>query len=51
MLRGGSEKILLEFMSENVWPMFSYKSFIVSSLTHRSLIHFVFIFMYGVRVF
>ena len=29
--------------------MFSSKSFIVSSLTFRSLIHFVFIFVYGVR--
>ena len=29
--------------------MFSSKSFIVSGLTFRSLIHFEFIFMYGVR--
>ena len=29
--------------------MFSSKSFIVSDLTFRSLIHFEFIFMYGVR--
>ena len=29
--------------------MFSSKSFIVSSLTFRSLIHFEFIFVYGVR--
>ena len=29
--------------------MFSYKSFIVSGLTFRSLIHFEFIFVYGVR--
>ena len=29
--------------------MFFYKSFIVSSLTFRSLIHFEFIFVYGVR--
>jgi len=27
-LRGGSEKVLLLFMSESVWPMFSSKSFI-----------------------
>ena len=26
-LRGGSEKILLWFMLESVWPMFSSKSF------------------------
>ena len=29
--------------------MFSYRSFIVSALTFRSLIHFEFIFVYGVR--
>ena len=29
--------------------MFSSRSFIVSSLTFRSLIHFEFIFVYGVR--
>uniref|UniRef100_A0A8D1TUK2 Uncharacterized protein n=1 Tax=Sus scrofa TaxID=9823 RepID=A0A8D1TUK2_PIG len=48
-LRGGSEKMLLWFMSESVWPMFSSKSFIVSGLISRSLIHFEFIFVYGVR--
>ena len=31
-LRGGSEKMLLWFMSESVWPMFSSKSFIASVL-------------------
>ena len=36
-------------MSESVLPMFSSKSFIVSGLTFRSLIHFYFIFVYGVR--
>ena len=39
-LGGGSRKILLWFMSKSVLPMFSSKSFIVSSLTFRSLIHF-----------
>ena len=34
-------------MSESVLPMFS-KSFIVSGLTFRSLIHFEFVFVYGV---
>ena len=29
--------------------MFSYKSFIVSGLTFKYLIHFEFIFVYGVR--
>ena len=36
-------------MSESVLPMFSSGSFIVSGLTFRSLIHFVFIFVYGFR--
>ena len=36
-------------MSESVLPMFSSRSFIVSGLTFRSLIHFKFIFVYGVR--
>uniref|UniRef100_A0A8D0TVV4 Uncharacterized protein n=1 Tax=Sus scrofa TaxID=9823 RepID=A0A8D0TVV4_PIG len=31
-LRGGSEKMLLSFMSESVWPMFSSKGHIVSGL-------------------
>ena len=36
-------------MSESVLPMFSSRSFIVSDLTFRSLIHFEFIFVWGVR--
>ena len=36
-------------MSESVLPMFSSRSFIVSGLTLRSLIHFEFIFVYGIR--
>src|SRR5574341_1305884 len=36
-------------MSESVLPMFSSRCFIVSGLTFRSLIHFEFIFVYGVR--
>ena len=48
-LRGGSEKMLLSFMSESVWTMFSSKSLIVSGLISRSLIHFEFISVYGVR--
>ena len=36
-------------MSESVLPMFSSRSFIVSGLAFRSLIHFEFIFVYGVR--
>ena len=36
-------------MSSSVLPMFYSKSFMVSSLTFRSLIHFEFIFVHGVR--
>ena len=36
-------------MSESVLPLFSSKSFIISGLTFRSLIHFELIFVYGVR--
>ena len=36
-------------MSEAVLPTFSSKSSIVSVLTFRFLIHFEFIFVYGVR--
>ena len=48
-LKGRSEKILLWFMSESVWPIFSSKRYSVSCLIFRSLIHFEFIFVYGVR--
>ena len=36
-------------MSESVLPMFSSKSFTVSGFMFKSLIHFEFIFVYGVR--
>ena len=49
ILGSGSKKILLQFMSKCVLPMFSSKSLVVSGLTFRSLIHFEFIFVYGVR--
>ena len=35
--------------SENILPMFSSRSFMVSCLVFKSLIHFEFIFVYGVR--
>jgi len=38
-------------MSKSVLPMFFCKSFILSGLSFRSLIHFEFIFVYGVRKF
>ena len=41
--------MLLLFMSESVWPMFSSRSLIVSGLISRSLIHFEFTFVDGVR--
>ena len=36
-------------MLESVLPMLSARSLIFSGLTFRSLIHFEFIFVYGVR--
>ena len=48
-LGDGSQRILLQFISSSVLHMFSSKSFIVSGLTFRSLIHLEFIFVYGVR--
>ena len=48
-LGGGSQRILLWLTSSSVLPMFSSKSFIVTGLTFRSLIHFEFIFVYGVK--
>ena len=41
--------LALIFLSSSVLPMISSKSFIVSGLTFRSLIHFEFIFVYDVR--
>ena len=49
ILGGRAKKILLQFMSKSVLPMFSSKSFIISALTFRSLIHFEFIFVYVVK--
>ena len=49
ILGNGLKKTSLLFMSESVLPMVSSRSFIVSGLTLGSLIHFEFIFVYGVR--
>ena len=46
---GSGSKKNLWFMSKSVFPMFSPKSFVVSGLTFRSLIHLEFIFVYDVR--
>ena len=48
-LGDGAKKILLWFMSKRVLSMFSSRIFIVSGLTFRSLIHFEFMFVYGIR--
>ena len=47
-LGGGSKKIVLQFISE-CSAVFSSRSFIVSDLTFRSLIHFEFISVCSVR--
>ena len=49
ILGSESKKILLQFMSKSVLPLFSYKNVIVSGFTFRSSIHFEFIFVYGIR--
>ena len=46
---GDGSKKMLRFVSKSILPVFSSNSFIVSSLIFRSLIHFEFIFVYGVR--
>ena len=42
-------KNIATIMSKSVLPMFSSRTFMVSGLVVRSLIHFEFIFVYGVR--
>uniref|UniRef100_A0A8D0IB40 Uncharacterized protein n=1 Tax=Sus scrofa TaxID=9823 RepID=A0A8D0IB40_PIG len=44
------EKTIVRLMSENVLPMFSSRSLMVSCLIFKSFSHFEFIFMYDVRV-
>ena len=43
------KKILLRPLSESILPMFSFRSFVVSGLKFKSLIHFEFIFVHDVR--
>ena len=43
------KETLVLSMLENVLPMFSSRSFMVSCLVFKSLSHFEFIFVYGVR--
>ena len=40
----------MRLMSENVLPMFSSRSLMMSCLTFKSLSHFEFILVHGVRV-
>ena len=44
-LGNGSKKLLLQFMSKSVLPMFSFRNFRVISLMFNSLIHLEFIFV------
>ena len=44
------KKIFVWFMSENVLPIFFFRSFMVSYLMFKSLSHFKFILVHGVRV-
>ena len=48
-LRDCSKNVLLWFMSKNVLPMFSSRSFMVSCLIFRLLSYFEFIFVCGMR--
>ena len=43
-----SKKVLLQFMSKSVLPMFSSRSFMMSCLIFRSLNHFLSLFLYMV---
>ena len=45
-----TKKLFVQLMSENVWPVFSSRSFMMSCLMFKSLRHCEFIFVYGVRV-
>ena len=45
------KKTLVLLMSENILPLFSSRSFMVSCLMFKSLSHFEFIFVYGEGVF
>ena len=48
-LRGGSKNIHCCDLWQSVVPVFSFKCFIMSVLMFRSLIHFEFILVYGIR--
>ena len=44
-----TDKKLLQFITKTVMFMLSSRSFMASTLIFRSLMHFQFIFVYGVR--
>ena len=44
-----AKKTLPQFMSQNILPRFFLRNFMASDLMLRSLIHFDFIFVYGVK--
>ena len=48
-LGGWPKKTLLQFMSENAFPLFSSRNFMVSYLIFKSLSHSEFVFVYSVR--
>ena len=50
ILGGGSNKMLLDFMSKSILTVYFSRCFIVSGLIFRSLILFEFIFVDGVSV-
>ena len=45
------KKTLVQFMLENILPMFSSMSFMISCLMFKSLSHFEFIFIHGESVY
>ena len=49
-LREQVKKTLVQFISENVLPLFSSRSFMVSCIIFKFLSHFEFTFVYGGRV-
>ena len=45
----GLKNLLLQLKTKSILLMFLFKSFIVSGITFRALIHFEFSFVYGIR--
>ena len=49
ILRDGSKKMLVWFIPQSVLPMLSSRSFIVSSITFKSLTYFELFLVFGVK--